>query len=78
MNVKMIRMLPALFAVAAMVCATLGCRTSEHRSYRRYDSTNEPSAKRQTEPKSGEYEMVSPGEMESEGEMVSPGQMIEE
>ena len=46
-----------------------GCRTSSHTTVRTYEETS-PSQVQQEEKASTEWEMVSPGEMESPGTMV--------
>ncbi len=53
-----------------------GCARKEKHVYRERQVTYESNPSGKQKRPSGEYEMVSPGEMQSEGEMVAPGQMI--
>ncbi len=60
-----------LVAALGFGLAATGCQSSSYSSERTYEYSNEPVGRQADEPPlTDEYQMVSPGEMQSPGRMV--------
>ena len=72
------RLILTIIAGLGLAVATIGCKSSSHKSVRTYDYSDDPrDARRVQQPietereiESGDYEMVAPGEMVPPGKPV--------